>query len=178
MTKFYSVDRRGMCAPGRQLTLQPNAAANGNDILAHINDMHPNGFSAHGGQHFRDAHQWPLESPEYRSGILELLLEATRKAHYPSKPSRYQSMFAWDSLEVAAHFKASNGHPSYGIYELLPQARVHRGDMSIYTFGPTFAGVDHRLHLYWQGKTLEIPGYEPRWEHVIELPLLVGNKVG
>lgn len=48
--------------------------------------------------------------------------------------------------------------------------------MNIYSVNETFACIDHRLHLYWQGKTLDVPHYAPRWEYVLELPVLIGRR--
>ncbi|AIO32715.1 hypothetical protein DM39_1745 [Burkholderia cenocepacia] len=49
--------------------------------------------------------------------------------------------------------------------------------MSLIAFGETFAATDHKMHLYWQGGTLTIPGYETEWEYLLELPVLVGKQV-
>ncbi|WP_176058565.1 hypothetical protein [Paraburkholderia sp. BCC1876] len=176
--KYYSVDRRGVYADGGKIELTPNLAANGNEIVMHINNMYPAGFSRHGMQFFRDPPPQPQSPQDYNGVVLELLLEATRKAHYPDKPSRYQSMFASVTLEEALGFKSVHGKPTDPVYEVAPQGTVHRGDMAIYTFAPSAAGIDHRLHLYWRGETLQIPGHIPKWEYVLELPVAVGNRVG
>lgn len=174
--KYFSVDRRGVYVEGESIALASNADHQGNEIVAHISAMYPAGFSLHGAQFFRDP--WLNPTPQdYQSGVLELLLEAIRKAHYPTKPCRYQSMFACDSAEAAVQFRAQHGKPANPIHELHPQAEVHRGDMAIYTLTGTFASIDHRLHLYWQGKTLEVPGHQTNWEFVLPLPVRVGEKV-
>jgi hypothetical protein len=174
---YYSVDRRGVYVEGGKIELMPNLAANGNDIVAHINERYPAGFSRHGMQFFRDPPPQPLPPRFYDSAVLELLLETTRKAHYPDKPCRYQSMFACALLEEALGFRRTNGKPSDPVYELEPLGKVHRGDMAIYTLAPSAAGIDHRVHLYWRGETLQIPGHVPQWEYVLELPVAVGTKI-
>lgn len=174
-TKFYSVDRRGVYFEGRPLELVPNGMA-GNDIEAHIHQRYPQGFSRHGMQYFRDG--WNgISFEDWRGGMLEQLLEATRLAHYPDKPGRFQSMFATASLDDALAFRGGYGLPGHGIYEIQPQGKVHRGDMGLIAVGSSFATTDHKMHLYWQGKTLDLEGYVPSWEYVLELPALVGNKV-
>lgn len=174
--QYFSVDRRGVYVEGQDIVLALNNDPKGNEIVAHINDMYPSGFSPHGVLYFRDPGS-NATPQEYQSGVLELLLEATRKAHYPRKPCRYQSMFATDSVEAAIQFRAQRGKPEHPIYELHPQPEIHRGDMGVYALGQTFASIDHRLHLYWQGKTLDIPGHQPQWEYVLPLPVRVGEKV-
>jgi hypothetical protein len=176
--KYYSVDRRRVYVEGGKIELTPNLASSGNEIVAHINQMYPAGFSRHGMQFFRDPLPQPQSPQDYNSAVLELLLETTRKAHYPDKPSRYQSMFACAALDEAIGFRSVHGKPENPVYELEPLGKVHRGDMAMYTFAPSAAGMDHRLHLYWRGETLQIPGHVPKWEYVLELPVAVGNKVG
>lgn len=185
---YYSVDRRKVYVEGQLIVPEPGNEPNDNRIVAHINTMYPQGFSRHGVRYFRDAlpdrpfvdkpdYMAFACSEDYLSGIIELLLEATRKAHYPDKPCRYQSMFACASIEEAIEFRNTNGTQEDPIHALHPQAKVHRGDMSIYSVHGTFASIDHRLHLYWQGETLDLPNYAPKWEYVLELPVLVGTRV-
>lgn len=177
--RYFSVDRRGAYAEGLSIALQPNQNSQGNEIHEHIHDMYPAGFSRHGAQYFRDV--WPgveLHDLNWNSGILELLLEGVRRAHYPDRPCRYQSLFACDSLDSALGFRGASGNATNGIYELQPKDGVHRGDMTIYSLGGSFASIDHRLHLYWQGETFRgLAGYSPRWEYVLPLPVTVGRRV-
>jgi hypothetical protein len=176
---YFSVDRRGAYAEGLSIALQPNQDSLGNEICEHVHDMYPAGFSRHGAQYFRDV--WPeaaLHNLQWDSGILELLLEGVRRAYYPERPCRYQSLFACDSLDSALGFRNTSGKATDRIYELEPKGGVHRGDMAIYTLHGSFASIDHRLHLYWQGETLRgVPGHTPRWEYVLPLPVTVGQRV-
>jgi hypothetical protein len=173
--EFFSVDRRNVYTTGSLQQLEPNKP-HANDVEAHINCRYPAGFSRHGVQYFRDAWQ-PQTETDFRSGYIELLLEATRHAHYPDKPSRFASMFAVDSADTALQFRASHGKPSDGVFALEPQGAVHRGDMRLLAFGGTFGVTDHKMHLYWQGKTLHIDGYVPAWEYVLLLPVLIGKRL-
>jgi hypothetical protein len=177
--RYFSVDRQGSYAAGLIIALQQNQESQGNEIVEHIHRMYPAGFSRHGARYLRDV--WPemtLYDGNWNSGILELLLEGVRQAHYPNRPCRYQSMFAWDSLDSALSFREASGTETDGIYELQPKDGVHRGDMGIYSLRDSFACIDHRLHLYWQGKTLSsVPSHTPRWEYVLPLPVTVGQRV-
>lgn len=177
MEKFYSIDRRGAYVEGERLNLLPGRDPDDNAVHAHINRMYPGGFSRHGVQYYRDPPAPDPTGANHNSGLLELLLEATRAAYYPEKPSRFQSVFAWETVDAALKFKALYAQAEHPIFELAPQARVHRGDMAIYALNQTIACIDHRLHLYWQGKTLEFPGHQPVWEAVLELPVFVGKTV-
>nr|WP_145545162.1 hypothetical protein [Variovorax boronicumulans] len=174
---YYSVDRRGAYAEGAELTLQLPLDAQGNLIVEHINTMYPNGFSRHGMQWFRDPGPTERKPDDTTSGVLELLLEAVRKAHYPDRPCRYQSVVAWNDEEAAHRFRAAHGKPDHPIHELHPLAGCHRGDMSLLVIGDSFAAIDHRMHLYWQGETLSHAGHVTTWEHLLPLPVRVGRRV-
>lgn len=172
--EYYSVDRRGVYIEGKQIILEPNIDPKGNFVVAHINERYPNGFSKHGIQYFRDPSSDQSDGFR-RSGFIELLLEATRKAHYPDKPSRYQSMFAWGTLDEALQFRAQK--PEDPIYKITAMGQVHRGDMTLLNISDSFACIDHRMHLYWQSETLHHVGYETVWELVLELPVKIGEKI-
>lgn len=175
--EYFTVDRRGFLSEGARIILEPNGPAGDNEIIQHIGAMFPEGFSRHGMQYFRDGLPPNITQQDYRSGVVELLLEGTRRAHYPEKPSRYQSLFAFESLDAARSFRAAMGMPPNPIFSLHAGGRVHRGDMALYSLTDSWAAIDHRLHLYWQGKTLTQPGYTPKWECLLELPIVVGEKV-
>jgi hypothetical protein len=175
---YYSVDRRGVYVDGGKIELAPNLVVNSDEIFAHINKKFPEGYSRHGMQWFRDPP--PDNRPEdFRdSALLELLLEAMRKAYYPDKPSRYQSVFASVSLAEAFAFRSRHGKAADPVYELNPLGKVHRGDMAaIPNVNLSSAVMDLLLHRYWRGEPGNIPGQAPNWEYVLELPVAVCNKV-
>lgn len=177
MKKYFSVDRRNQYAEGKLVSLrtEPNPSP---ELHAHIGQLFPEGLSQHGNTYF--GHPQPLailSLTDRNSLLLEMLLEGTRKAYFPDKPSRYQSMYAFDSLDEALAFRQSHSHPGAHIYELEPQARVHRGDMAIYRINLRVAEIDQSMHLYWQGKTRDTDGHRSEWEHVLELPVLIGRRV-
>ncbi|MBB2984461.1 DUF2441 domain-containing protein [Paraburkholderia tropica] len=174
---YFSVDRRNAYRLSEPISLETNRPPR-NEIEAHIFSQFPNGFSRHGAQFFRDAPAQPQTPDDVNSGYIELLLELIRRAHYPDKPSRYVSMFATDALERAQQFRATNGHPSHGIYVLRTDGAVHRGDMHLLKFEQSVAATEHRLHLYWQGRTFDgVPNHVAFWEYVLALPVQVAEKV-
>jgi hypothetical protein len=210
--KYYSVDRRGFYVEGANLELTHNPATTPGDIFEHIHQMHPEGYSWHGMQYYRDApapavaadapmrflqaagqalsmgnavqagqflnslHAAMVHS---RSQMLDLLLERTRAAFFPDRPSRYQSVFAVESLDEALAFRAAYGAPEHPVYEVLPLGKSHRGDMAVYTAvtAASVAMLDYLVHLYWRGETWTEPNHKPQWEHVLELPVAVVKKV-
>lgn len=210
--KLFSVDRRGFYVEGKNLELTPNLAATPGDVLEHIHTLHPEGYSWHGLQYYRNPpapdvsqeapmrfltaasqalavgnvaqarqfmHSLEAAMRHSRSEMLDLLLERTREAHFPDRPSRYQSVFAVESLDEALAFRANYGNAGHPVYELEPLGRTHRGDMAVYTATTpsSVAMLDHLMHLYWRGETLTTPNYKTQWEHVLELPVAVVKKV-
>jgi hypothetical protein len=149
-----------------------------NEIVMHIKDRYPAGLSAHGYQYFGSADilldRFNLATP---GALIELMLEAVRHAHYPQKPCRYQSVFAWNSIDECLKFRMTHGDGANPVYELHPERAPHRGDMSIYGIAGTTASLDMRLHMYWRGETLNNPAHTPTWETVIPLPAKVGKQV-
>lgn len=182
---YYSVDRHGTCAEGKECQLEPyeDRTEPLQGIGEHIRAMCPEGYSVHGKRYYSHGgrnepscgsyRQDYTCSPYYKDALLELLAELVRQAHYRDKPSRFQSMFAWDSLANAKTWQ-SNHAPGSPIYELIPTQRVHRGDMALLTLGGTMARINMQLHLYWQGNTLVSSDHSPTWEYLLEHPVRVG----
>lgn len=93
---YYSVDRHGACAAGKHFHLDPcGVPARNATAVDHINTLYPDGFSPHGAMYYRDAIDNLATtvgdftcSADYLSALIELLLETTRQAHYPHKPSQ------------------------------------------------------------------------------------------
>lgn len=83
-------------------------------------------------------------------------------------------MFGFETIEDALRFRKKE---SDGIFELMTEGNVHRGDMTVYTLAPTMAEIDARLHIYWEGKQIDMPGHQSIWENVLALPVMVGKRV-
>jgi len=184
--KFYSVDRGRKYASGKTLELQPFRFWSRSNTIGHIQAHSPlldyaqtkfsNGISQFGLNYSSMVDSRVCDN---NSLNIDLLLELTRLAYFPQKPSRLQSIFACETLKEAAHFRGeSKISVDTPIYEInCEKSIVHRGDMALFWTGCTAIEVEYRLHLYWEGKTDTTLVREAKWEIVIPLPVQIGQKV-
>ncbi|EAA7255178.1 DUF2441 domain-containing protein [Salmonella enterica subsp. enterica serovar Newport] len=110
--------------------------------------------------------------------LMELIVELVRRLQFPTKPSRYQSIFACDKIEDANYFRENHREHDgpQPIYEILvgDNTNIHRGDMRLLDLNPSTdnaAIVFTKAIWYWSG----IASREPFWEYVIPLPAQIGK---
>ncbi|EGE0300903.1 DUF2441 domain-containing protein [Escherichia albertii] len=112
--------------------------------------------------------------------LMELIVELVRQLQFPTKPSRYQSIFACEKIEDANYFR-ENYREHDGpqpIYEILAgdNTNIHRGDMrllDIDSLTDNAAIIFTKAIWYWSG----IASNEPFWEYVVPLPVQIGKMV-
>lgn len=175
MSVFYSLDRLRSLQPGMRIDLQ--------DASFHIVTMQNftqqrfgSGVSRHGNVFALDAN---IRVCNNSSSQCEIIFELYRRAHHPSKPSRYLSMFGCETVREAAYFR---GQTQCGIdvdiFEVHSSEGFHRADMNLLTSNCPPLEMEYRAELYWSGNTAEMhPGYKPFWEVLIPLPATIGYRV-
>lgn len=172
MTTYYRVDRINAYSEGATITLtSPTDIPS--DFLDVLNMLSPGGLSPHGLNYLTNRDMPPTNV----NASIDLSLELFRRSFFSTKPSRYQSIFAWDNLDDAKSFMASllPEFPNCVIYEISANSEdIHRGDMSLLTFTSTNLVYADLLRLYWKGTTFN---ERPIWEYVVPLPVKVGAKV-
>jgi len=172
MTTYYRVDRVNAYSEGDIIRLArsvgiPNEFINVMDMLS------PGGFSPHGLMYLPHAGAHAAD----KSVAIDFALELFRRAFFDSKPSRYQSIFAWGNLEDAQSFMAKllPEFPNCVIYEISTSGEnIHRGDMSILSNDKTNLVYADILRLYWSGSTFKS---QPLWEFLLPLPITIGRRV-
>lgn len=171
MPTFYTLDRRGILRENESLNLNLTPAAN-----PYQTPTYATGLSNHGVLYHTE---FGIHNPgNVPSGVIEYGLELVRQLHFPEKPSRLQSMFACEEIDHAKHFRGiSQSKVNTPIFEVTTD-NFHRGDMNIFNAGCNMAEFHHRLMTYWQGETFPLsPEYEPFWEVVIPLPVVIGRQI-
>lgn len=100
--RAYSIKREGRLAPGSVLALvtQPEQYPSTTENLQCLSAMFEGGLSSHGNQYLFSSSS---------NGFIEQSYELVRRAIYPHKPSRYQSLFAFDNLNSAREFAQKFG---------------------------------------------------------------------
>ncbi|HGM6596311.1 TPA: hypothetical protein ACKQAM_000107 [Serratia marcescens] len=175
MSVFYSLDRLGSFQPGMRIDLQVTSF--------HITKMQGFAQQRFGSGVSRHGNAFAL-NPNTRvfndsSSQCELVFELYRRAHYPSKPSRYLSMFGCKTVREAAYFRGQTQCGiDVGIFEVHSNGGFHRADMNLLSSNSPPLEMEYRAELYWSGNTEEMyPGYKPFWEVIIPLPVTIGEKV-
>lgn len=172
MDRFFAVDRAGTLIEGMVLELVRHADVEPDFLQAHVDNLYPSGLSAHGEQYLlRSDSRANLASP-----IIELLFENVRKAHFPDRPSRFQSIFACCSIEEARQFRSSYGEINSPIWEIYTEGPVFKGNMRLLDNNQTSLICSYLAHEYWSGHDgpAELSGLT---EVVLELPVTVGARV-
>jgi hypothetical protein len=108
------------------------------------------------------------------SPLIELLIEYVRRSFYPEKPSRFQSVFAFDNYEQAKDFKYrfSDDKSKGSIWEVEAN-NILKADMNLLSLGNSLLEADYLAHLYWKGETIG----NPYWEYLLVPPVKVIRKV-
>lgn len=117
MPKYYHVARNlDLLQPG-QILNSKNWDRDHDTFTKIVADLLPIPFSEHGIRYVGKIDQKPNEDS---SGIIEFLAEFIRQSHFPTRPSRFSSLFAWkyldDARRFAERFVQSNpdtGHQQY-----------------------------------------------------------------
>jgi hypothetical protein len=160
---FYSVDRSGFYQtagtldlwqqdplPGRPFWRLPDWFE-ADDLRAHVAELFPDGLSLHGWQYMVERHDFirPTNSDALfvnHNMVVELVFEYVRRAVFPSRCSRFQSFFAWESLEMARAFR-KEGQALYRV----ESSSIFRADQSWLTLGVQNAIASLSAHRYWSG---------------------------
>lgn len=172
----FTVDRKKSLQVGQTISCSPPADHNARDAglpgffeadeamqLAHC--QFPNGVSRHGSRYLFD---WPVicQSSHLENGgavytepTMELIFELVRRVSFPYRPSRLESFFAWNTLEVALSFRQQFGEPDAPIFR-VEAADAFCADMSLLRFGSNVMGTLLLAERYWSGWTAPNPNLE------------------
>ena len=138
------------------------------ELQGHVDEMFPEGISRHGDSYFLNN----KSSVGATSPSIEILFEYVRRACYPDEPSRFQSFFAFESLESAKLFRIGFGCCKNTIWKVHAM-KAFRADMNLLAFESTVLRHSYYANLYWQGR----PGSDPFWEMLLVPPIHILNKV-
>lgn len=111
-------------------------------------------------------HNWD-ENRFRAQQLVEHLFEDVRQREFRRKPSRFQSLFAFESVQDAKRFKHNYNRLHHYIYEveIIERAKTHKGDMHwLDCAALSFDEIEERARAYWRGQSSEAPF----WEWLIE----------
>lgn len=172
---FYTVDRSKRLKVGQ--TLCPDTDYTGRkffpvvphhtneDLEAYVRDLFPAGLSIHGKQYLLDqclVVNDPVGKPLSVCPVMpvmELVSELVRRTSFPGLPSRFTSVFAWDTKEEAATFRASHCGGAGSICRVSGKVGF-RGDMNLLLLGGTILGSWLYATKYWSSARTATPRVE------------------
>ena len=113
MRRYYHVDRNRTLKEGQIINLVKYNDVNLRELQDHVDFLFPEGVTSHGERYMLKG-----ETPAIGvSPVIELLFEYVRRTHFPSCPSRFQSVFAFETIAQAVNFKTKYGTSGSLIWE-------------------------------------------------------------
>jgi hypothetical protein len=102
--------------------------------------------------------------------IIELVAELVRRLSFPDHPSRFTSVFAWESLDDAKWFRQKYSSPEAPIFRMSGEM-TFRGDINLLLLGGTILGAWLYATKYWRGDS----SASPRWEVLVVPPVTIDD---
>ena len=84
-------------------------------------------------------------------------------SQFPSCPSRFQSVFAFENIAQAVNFKNRYGRPNSLIWEVESDV-AFKADMGLLTLQGSLLWASYNAHRYWRGFS---SGNNPVWEYLL-----------
>lgn len=190
MPIFYTVDRVGTLQAGVTVDLDQDYAQNRfhtapngptrQELETHLSGLYPDGLSKHGKFYLLDHVQanetWAAPPHVTRmvpiSPMIELIYELVRRNDFPTRPSRYASMFALETADDAIHFRSARGWQ--GRLFKVESASAFRADMNQLQIGASSIVALLQAKKYWEGAA----SAAPQWEFLLQGPIRVLQEVG
>lgn len=189
MQTLYTVDGLKKLFIGQQIDLSENYFGQNfysvediyteSDLKLHLDELFPEGLSTHGITYFTNYYLIVKDSNTGQSlpyvphiPMIEIVFELVRRTNFCDKPSRFQSMFAWDSIERANQFRHNYRCADAPIFKLQCET-VFRADMGLLRLGGSCLGASLFAHKYWRGEATQ----NPDWEYLLKPPVMVVEQV-
>ncbi|MGW4335377.1 DUF2441 domain-containing protein [Rhodococcus koreensis] len=167
MPRYFTVDRRGTLHEGHTLGLTRYDDVTPAVLQQHLDTLFPDGVTAHGENNFVNADV----RFQVTAHVIELAWENVRRAHFPTAPSRFQSIFAVDTLEQARAFRtAFDPTGAATIWELETPDTGFRANMELLRTHVSALMTSHHAHCYW---SQQHPDYDVpvTWEVLLRPPV-------
>lgn len=172
--KAFHIDRLGSLKAGQVLGLSdiPITPIEAKRIL---DERYPAGLTMHGSRYFASSIPKSNEG-SYRSQLIENIFEYERQLHFPHLPSRFQAIFATETIEECKHWIDLLGCHNAVIWEIEYNSMPVKLDATYLTFdieNLSFISAAIFASLYWGGKASD----SPLWELLIPAPVTVIRQI-
>jgi hypothetical protein len=168
LMNFYTLDRMRSLHVGQVIALEIFNDVEPAGLNEHVNMMFPKGVSKHGELYFLRPSPAVGDPALGVSPAIELLFEYVRRSAFPERPSRFQSLFAFDSEQESVQSQAEFGD---GIVWQVEAEQSFRADMRLLSLGSSILVASWNAHEYWSGK--RNGQVEPCWERLLVPPVKV-----
>lgn len=168
---LYTVDRFSRLGTGLTCSLVEHDDIIPAEVAEIVRELCPGGVSQHGDTYLVSP---PNQAKMAIDADIEILFEWVRRAKYPGKPSRFQSIFAVESLEAADTFKREFNGVEAPVYKIVSE-HAFRADMRLLDPRMSPAVKSLFANLYWRG--LPHPVDPPFWEWLVPCPVVIGDRV-
>ncbi len=167
---YFTVDRNKTLKKGQEINLVRYNDVKPPELQNHIDFLFPDGVTSHG-------ERYMLSNQTFAMGVnetIDLLFEYVRKSYFPSRPSRFQSVFGFESIEQAKRFRDRFGMSSdCPIWEVEADI-VFKADMELLTLEDSLLVLSYRAHQYWNGCSIK---KSPFWEYLMVPPVKVIRRI-
>ena len=184
MWSGYSVDKHGSYRAGGSLILltqdpkkRPFWRVPGRfekkELEDHLVELFPEGLSPHGWRFMLDGYEYtrdPITNDAFvnHTWQVEFVFEMVRRAAFPKMNSRFQSYFAWETLDAARSFRKE----TQTMYRIQAE-NGFRADQNWLTLGTQGVATSLCAHRYWSGAASS----ESLWEIVLRAPVRIVDRV-
>lgn len=168
--RFFHVDRRGELSVGDEVD-RDHVDAGTAEERALVADLFDGGVAPHG-RHYCTTDLYADDADGLWDVSCELLFDLVRRDRFPWRPSRFQSVFGFESRSAADRFVAEFVDGEATLFE-VSAGDAFAADMHLVD-APTLPEGVRQAHYYWEGLT---DREDPLWEVLLEPPVTVERMV-
>lgn len=162
---YFHVDKLASCNHGDTIQLQgPDAPWP--ELQDHLSSQFSSGLSAHGRTWLLDPNSEPLTRHR------ELVFEFVRQAAFADRPSRFRSVFAFETIDDAKSFQNFYAIPGTPIWEVTA-TESFRANMMLLDIRWSGLATSAAAHAYWAGDRGDAPEL---WEILLRPPVHIGQR--
>jgi hypothetical protein len=140
-----------------------------------LKEYFPEGLSHFGKDYLMERVRYErVDNYGYISQVMSIdaYFEFVRRLRFPGQPSRYQSFFAWESLDEARTFNNFKAQGKGEIF-LVTAAKNARLDANWLNIGQFYVEGIYFAEQCWRG----LPSDKPAWEYLLGFPVTVIERV-
>jgi hypothetical protein len=179
--EYFVVDRSSTCVAGQILNLQgatytfqhqTSGIESPDEIAGTMAMMYPDGVSIHGQRYLFERSQ-TAQGGYLINNLVEIVVELVRRSNFQEIPSRFTSLFGWETSEAAQTFRQRSCQPFHPIIRVETDQPGFKADMELLKLGVSVASALTLANKYWKGES----SANPCWEILLQPPVRVIERV-